>query len=87
MVLIPDISAAVASENKNYVNDKDHPYAEIRDWAITGIIKTKNPEEQKSYKFIRNFCGFSGNHVEKSTPLFPRLDIAIETEYINSLTK
>jgi len=44
-------------------------------------------EEQKSYEFCRNFCGFSGNHVEKSTPLFPRLDIAIETEYINSLTK
>ena len=44
-------------------------------------------EEQKSYEFIGNFCGFSGNHVEKGTPLFPRLDIALETEYINSLTK
>ena len=44
-------------------------------------------EEQKSYEFIGNFCGFSGNHVNKGTPLFPRLDIAVETEYINSLTK
>ena len=44
-------------------------------------------DEQKSYKFIKNFCGFTGNHVEKGTPLFPRLDINLETEYINSLTK
>ena len=44
-------------------------------------------DEQKSYEFIGNFCGFFGNHVEKGTPLFPRLDIAVETEYINSLTK
>ena len=44
-------------------------------------------EEQKSYEFTRNFCGFSGNRVDKGTPLFPRLDIAAETEYINSLTK
>ena len=44
-------------------------------------------EEQKSYEFTRNFCGFSGNHVDKGTPLFPRLDIKVETEYINSLMK
>ena len=44
-------------------------------------------EEQKSYGFTGNFCGLAGNKVEKSTPLFPRLDIALETEYINSLTK
>ena len=44
-------------------------------------------DEQKSYEFTGNFCGFTGNHVEKGTPLFPRLDIALETEYINSLTK
>ena len=44
-------------------------------------------EEQKSYEFIWNFSEFSGNHVEKGTPLFPRLDIKLETEYINSLTK
>ena len=44
-------------------------------------------EEQKSYEFTRNFCGFSGNRVEKGAPLFPRLDIAVETNYINSLAK
>ena len=44
-------------------------------------------EEQKSYGFIEKFCGFTGNIVEKGTPLFPRLDLKVETEYINSLTK
>ena len=44
-------------------------------------------EEQKSYRFIKNFCGFSGNKITKGDPLFPRLDIKVETEYINSLTK
>ena len=44
-------------------------------------------EEQKSYGFTENFCGFSGNKVEKGQPLFPRLDLAVETEYIRSLTK
>jgi len=44
-------------------------------------------EEQKSYEFTGNFCGFAGNRVEKGAPLFPRLDIAVETEYITSLTK
>jgi methionyl-tRNA synthetase len=44
-------------------------------------------EEQKSYEFTGNFCGFSGNKVEKGQPLFPRLEIAVETEYIRSLTK
>ena len=44
-------------------------------------------EEQKSYAFIEKFCGFTGNNVQKGTPLFPRLDLAVETEYINSLTK
>ena len=44
-------------------------------------------EEQKTYEFSKNFCGLTGNHVDKGTPLFPRLDITLETEYINSLTK
>ena len=44
-------------------------------------------EEQKSYGFTANFCGFAGNKVDKGQPLFPRLDIAVETEYISSLTK
>ena len=44
-------------------------------------------KEQKSYGFTENFCGFSGNKVEKGQPLFPRLDLAVETEYIRSLTK
>ena len=44
-------------------------------------------DEQKSYDFCMNFCKLAGNKVEKGGPLFPRLDVAIETEYINSLTK
>ena len=44
-------------------------------------------DEQKSYEFTGKFCEFAGNKVEKGSPLFPRLDIALETEYINSLTK
>ena len=44
-------------------------------------------EEQKSYRFTENFCGFAGNKVDKGQPLFPRLDLAVETEYIRSLIK
>ena len=44
-------------------------------------------EEQRSYGFTGNFCGFAGNKVDKGAPLFPRLDLAVETEYIRSLTK
>ena len=44
-------------------------------------------EKQQSYESVKDFCCFAGNKVEKGTPLFPRLDVAVETEFINSLTK
>lgn len=44
-------------------------------------------DEQKTYDFSRNFCALAGNKVEKATPLFPRLDVAVETEFINSISK
>ncbi len=44
-------------------------------------------EEQKDYEVNRKFCPFAGNKVIKGEPLFPRLDVAVETEYINSISK
>lgn len=44
-------------------------------------------EEQKTYEFSSKFCGYAGNLVDKGTPLFPRLDVAVETEFINSISK
>lgn len=44
-------------------------------------------EKQQAYESVHDFCCFAGNHVDKGTPLFPRLDVAVETEFINSLTK
>jgi methionyl-tRNA synthetase len=44
-------------------------------------------KEYQGYDSILNFCPFVGNEVKKGQPLFPRLDVAIETEYINSISK
>lgn len=44
-------------------------------------------DDQKAYEFTHKFCAYGGNRVEKGTPLFPRLDVAVETEYINSISK
>ena len=44
-------------------------------------------KELQGYDSILNFCPFAGNEVKKGQPLFPRLDVALETEYINSISK
>ena len=42
-------------------------------------------DELKEYDIVHKFCPFAGLHVSKGNPLFPRLDVKLETEYISSL--
>ena len=51
-------------------------------YALFGVKK-----ELQGYDSIHEFCPFSGNEVSKGQPLFPRLDVAVETEFINSISK
>ena len=44
-------------------------------------------EEQIKYEIVHEFCVYGGNKVTKGNPLFPRLDVKVETEYIGSLCK
>ena len=44
-------------------------------------------KELQGYDSIHEFCPFAGQEVLKGQPLFPRLDVAVETEYINSISK
>ena len=44
-------------------------------------------EEQKQYDKVNEFCVYEGNKVTKGEPLFPRLDVKAETEYIASISK
>ena len=44
-------------------------------------------KELQGYDSVHEFCPFAGNQVNKGQPLFPRLDVAVETEYINSISK
>ncbi len=44
-------------------------------------------KELQSYETILKFCPYAGLKVEKAQPLFPRLDVKVETEYINSISK
>jgi len=44
-------------------------------------------DEERSYQNIREFNSFSGHQVEKGNVLFPRLDVKVETEYIDSISK
>ncbi len=44
-------------------------------------------KELQGYEINHEFCPFSGLTVNKGNPLFPRLDIALETEFINSISK
>ena len=39
------------------------------------------------YSEIRKFCKYEGQETIKGDPLFPRLDIKLETEYIDSISK
>lgn len=51
-------------------------------FALFGLSK-----EQEAYDKVKEFCIYEGNVVTKGNPLFPRLDVKIETEYISSLAK
>lgn len=44
-------------------------------------------EKQRSYELNKEFCPFSGTKLTKGNPLFPRLDIKVETEFIQSISK
>lgn len=44
-------------------------------------------KDLQGYEINRQFCPFAGCQVSKGEPLFPRLDVAVETEYINSISK
>ena len=44
-------------------------------------------KELQSYETISSFCPYAGLKVQKAQPLFPRLDVKAETEYINSISK
>ena len=43
--------------------------------------------EQEKYELVHEFCPFKGNKVTNCDPLFPRLDVKVETEYIDSISK
>ena len=51
-------------------------------FAIFGLS-----EEQKQYDKVNEFCIYAGNKVTKGEPLFPRLDLKVETAYIASISK
>ena len=45
------------------------------------------PEELQKYETIHKFCPYGKLKVEKGAVLFPRLDVKVETEYIDSISK
>ena len=45
------------------------------------------PEELQKYESIHKFCPYAKLKVEKGVALFPRLDVKVETEYIDSISK
>ncbi len=51
-------------------------------YAQFGIKK-----DLQSYDVCNKFCPFEGVEVSKGNPLFPRLDVAVETEFIKSISK
>lgn len=50
-------------------------------FAMFGLSK-----EQQQYDYVNKFCVYEGNVVSKGEPLFPRLDVKIETDFINSIS-
>lgn len=44
-------------------------------------------KELQGYEVNHQFCPFNGLTVNKGNPLFPRLDVATETDFINSISK
>ena len=55
---------------------------EAKVFAQFGVSK-----ELQAYENVYKFCPYAGLKVSKCAPLFPRLDVAVETEYINSISK
>ena len=51
-------------------------------YALFGLSK-----EEEKYEHINDFCAFEGKTVIKGEPLFPRLDVKKETEFIDSISK
>ena len=45
------------------------------------------PEDLRSYNSLKNFGCIGGFKVNKGDPLFPRLDVALEVDYIQNLMK
>ena len=51
-------------------------------FALFGLSK-----EQEKYEHVNDFCVYAGNVVTRGEPLFPRLDVKVETDFINSISK
>ena len=45
------------------------------------------PEKLQAYETIHQFCPYTNLKVEKGPVLFPRLDVKVETDYIDSISK
>ena len=50
-------------------------------FALFGLSK-----EQEKYEHVYDFCIYEGNNVTRGEPLFPRLDVKVETEFISSIS-
>ena len=50
-------------------------------FALFGLNK-----EQEKYEHVNDFCIYEGNSVTRGEPLFPRLDVKVETEFIDSIS-
>ena len=50
-------------------------------FALFGLSK-----EQEKYEHVYDFCIYEGNNVTRGEPLFPRLDVKLETEFISSIS-
>ena len=50
-------------------------------FALFGLSK-----EQEKYERVYEFCIYEGNNVTRGEPLFPRLDVKLETEFISSIS-
>lgn len=51
-------------------------------FALFGLNK-----EDEKYEKVHEFCVYEGRKVSKGEPLFPRLDVVKEKEYIDSISK
>lgn len=51
-------------------------------FALFGLTK-----DEEKYSNIHDFCAYEGKTVSKGKPLFPRLDVKKESEFIDSISK